>query len=140
MVAVIDDGVDISRRDLRTHIKSGTTLDVGPSGHYRFSRRGHGTVMASMLTWVCPMVKIQVIKLQTHPASGKDSLQIDPMSAAKVIEWMFLYFHFAFPFDSPGLYAQAHEVSTLEIVELLASLLCKLLICLNLTTGYRGRR
>lgn len=84
VVAVIDDGVDISRKDLRAHIKSGTTLHTGPLNHYRFSSSGHGTVMASMLTWVCAMVKIQVIKLQTYPATDQNEERIDVLSAAKV--------------------------------------------------------
>ncbi|SPN96672.1 uncharacterized protein DNG_00193 [Cephalotrichum gorgonifer] len=86
VVAVIDDGVDIWRKAIRTQIQGGTSFDTGSRGHYRFSSNGHGTVMACMVARVCPMAKIHVIKVQTFVEPGKADLQIDVDSAIKAID------------------------------------------------------
>ena len=82
VVAVIDDGVDISHRVLRGKIHGGRSCDTSAQGHYRISANNHGTTMACMIVRVCPRAKIYVIKLQTHLADSE--LRIDASSAAKV--------------------------------------------------------
>jgi hypothetical protein len=72
-VALIDDGADPYVESLRGKIKGGESFDRGyphengPSPYYT-SSKGHGTVMADMICRVCPMAKLYVYKLETHPS------------------------------------------------------------------------
>ena len=82
IVALIDDGVDHTHPPLMGSILTGRTLSyegdrIRP---WYVSERGHGTVMASMICRVCPMVKVYPIRLNTLGQKG----QIDVESAALV--------------------------------------------------------
>jgi hypothetical protein len=85
VVALIDDGVDMFDKSLTSHILEGKSFDFH-NGKVRppfSSARGHGTVMASMILRVCPMVKIYPIRLKTYDtADGKNT--IDTGYAAQV--------------------------------------------------------
>lgn len=82
IVAVIDDGIDISNKMLRHKVIGGTSFDTGTRSHFRASIHDHGTIMACMIVRVCPRVKIYAIKVQTSATEG--GLQIDVTSAANV--------------------------------------------------------
>lgn len=82
VVAVIDDGVDITRHSLRNRILGGETFDTSDRSHYRFSANEHGTLMASQVVRVCPHAKIYAIKVETHV--DDNNLTIDANSAASV--------------------------------------------------------
>ncbi|KAL9115293.1 MAG: hypothetical protein Q9187_007331, partial [Circinaria calcarea] len=84
IVALIDDGVDHTHPPLMGSILTGRTLSyegdrIRP---WYVSERGHGTVMASMICRVCPMVKVYPIRLNTLGQKGL----IDVESAALAIE------------------------------------------------------
>lgn len=66
VVALIDDGVDSCDDDLAGRILPGKTFDYQDDsmGPHFVSARGHGTVMARMITRVCPMAKIYPIRLK----------------------------------------------------------------------------
>ncbi len=82
IVALIDDGVDTTQDHLVGRILPGRTLgfDGDRVRPWHASENGHGTIMASMICRVCPMVKIYPIRLRTG------SRGIDPQSAVDAIE------------------------------------------------------
>jgi hypothetical protein len=84
VVAVIDDGVDNTTQRLIGSILTGRTYGSDPNGErlspWYVSENGHGTVMASMIHRVCPMVKIYPIRLRTS------TRHIDVKSAIKAID------------------------------------------------------
>ena len=93
-VALIDDGVDFLHSTLSGKISSGKSFDYksfdyGDKGENRvrphwISERGHGTGMASLITRVCPMAQMYVIKLETHSDHRDQKAKIMARSAAKV--------------------------------------------------------
>lgn len=89
-VALIDDGVSIPNIELCDKILGGKSFDyveIEKKRHirpYYASERGHGTVMARMISRVCPMAKIYVIRLETHYDHQEQKVRITPNSAAEV--------------------------------------------------------
>jgi hypothetical protein len=87
-IALIDDGVDNSHTSLLKKISGGKSHDFGyeKDGQIRpywVSGGGHGTVMARMISRVCPIAKLYVIRVETH--TTKDLKQhINGPSAASV--------------------------------------------------------
>jgi len=88
VVAIINDGVDISEKCLRSRILSGHSFDTGIKGDYWYTTSRHGTIMAQMVVRVCPAVKIIVLKIQTFPDDSQ--LRINPKSAAEVSHNLYL--------------------------------------------------
>lgn len=86
VLALIDDGVDMFDKALTNQILEGKSFDFH-DGKVRppfSSAKGHGTVMASMILRVCPMVKVYPIRLKTYDnPEGKNT--IDVGYAAQVI-------------------------------------------------------
>ncbi|KAF4961920.1 hypothetical protein FSARC_9961 [Fusarium sarcochroum] len=95
-IALIDDGADITRRDLGNingekfpgksfcYYQDNDTWRVSP---YWDSSSGHGTLMARLIQKICPSAIIHVIKLQTFAVENSNKLQINPDSAIKAIEY-----------------------------------------------------
>lgn len=86
VLALIDDGVDMFDATFQSdRILEGKSFDFH-NGKVRppfSSAKGHGTVMASMILSVCPMVKIYPIRLKTYDnTNGKST--IDMSYAAQV--------------------------------------------------------
>jgi len=86
ILALIDDGVDMFDATFQSdRILEGKSFDYH-NGKVRppfSSAKGHGTVMASMILSVCPMVKIYPIRLKTYDnTNGKST--IDMLYAAQV--------------------------------------------------------
>lgn len=93
-VALIDDGVELLDPAFQNRNYSGMTLsfDIADKNMPKTSQRmnpyhhsadGHGTVMASLIYRVCPMVKLYIIRIETRrDAKGKN--RIVPHSAAAV--------------------------------------------------------
>lgn len=88
-VALIDDGVTLPDQRLCDKILGGKSFDYGNQNGgrmkpYWVSEGKHGTVMARMISRVCPMAKIYVIKLETHYDFKNQKVRIAPRSAAEV--------------------------------------------------------
>lgn len=86
VVAVIDDGVDISDPTLEDKIKGGRSFcqwDDNSSAPYYVTSGGHGTLMASLICRICPKAQLYVVKLEEH-LSEHSTRQITAASAAKV--------------------------------------------------------
>jgi hypothetical protein len=86
VLALIDDGVDMFDTPQTNQILEGKSFDfhdgkVRPSFS---SAKGHGTVMASMILRVCPMIKVYPIRLKTYESAEGKNMQIDAGYAAKV--------------------------------------------------------
>ena len=87
-VALIDDGVDVTYKELSRIIADGETFcePSGASGLYSSyyqSSGGHGTMMASLIRRVCPNVRLYVAKLDEEKTDvGEWSFTIK--SAAEV--------------------------------------------------------
>jgi subtilisin family serine protease len=84
-VAIIDDGVDIDHEDIaKESIRDGETFynnDGSWPGFYQ-SSNGHGTLMACLITQICPKAKLYIAKLNEVWTNSKS--QITAESAAKV--------------------------------------------------------
>jgi hypothetical protein len=93
VVALIDDGVDKLDLPRAEQILAGKSLDFhgGKMRSPFSSAKGHGTVMASMILRVCPMVKIYPIRLKTYETSGGKSPSIDAGYAAQVCARRFFH-------------------------------------------------
>ncbi|KAI1498316.1 hypothetical protein F5X99DRAFT_393975 [Biscogniauxia marginata] len=89
IVALIDDGVDSCDLSFSSgQILDGKTFDY-ENGRIRphfVSARGHGTVMANMITRVCPMAKIYPIRLKTRSLPDGKKTEIVAESAAHAIQ------------------------------------------------------
>ncbi|KAF1977652.1 subtilisin-like protein [Bimuria novae-zelandiae CBS 107.79] len=88
VLALIDDGV--ARFDIHqtNQILEGKNFDFH-NGKVRppfSSANGHGTVMASVILEVCPMVKIYPIRLKTYPNAGEKNMRIDARYAAQALQ------------------------------------------------------
>jgi hypothetical protein len=93
VLALIDDGVDMFDTPQTNQILEGKSFDfhdekVRPSFS---SANGHGTVMASMILRVCPMVKVYPIRLKTYENAEGKNMQIDAGYAAKVSKSHYAY-------------------------------------------------
>jgi len=79
VLALIDDGVDMFDKALTNRILEGKSFDFH-DGKVRppfSSAKGHGTVMASMILRVCPMVKVYPIRLKTYDnPDGKNTIDV----------------------------------------------------------------
>ncbi|KAG7286708.1 hypothetical protein NEMBOFW57_009019 [Staphylotrichum longicolle] len=90
VLALIDDGVDMfdTTSPQSNQILEGKSFDFH-GGKVRppfSSAMGHGTVMASMILRVCPMVKVYPIRLKTYQSTEGKGLNIDAGYAAQAIE------------------------------------------------------
>ncbi|KAK6227481.1 hypothetical protein QIS74_01036 [Colletotrichum tabaci] len=90
-VALIDDGVDIFDKGMRTlqpRFREGQSFDQtmpdGPNPVYS-SVSGHGTFMAKSILRICPFADIVPYRLTTIPDPTGKILQPEPGSAAKAI-------------------------------------------------------
>ena len=86
VLALIDDGVDMFDTPETNQILEGKSFDFH-GGKVRppfSSAKGHGTVMASMIFRVCPMVKIYPIRLKTYESAEGKNMNIDAGYAAQV--------------------------------------------------------
>jgi hypothetical protein len=89
IVALIDDGVNNCHPALRSKIHGGVSFHRGLGDNmpvpYYVTSTGHGTVMATMITRICPTAKLQVLKLDTY--QSEDGVpQITAKSAAQAVE------------------------------------------------------
>ncbi|OTA01675.1 hypothetical protein A9Z42_0020150 [Trichoderma parareesei] len=92
-VALIDDGVEITNRDLTDRIYNGWTCDTGYQGNglegilrpYTNSETQHGTFMASTICRICPRAKIFVFRLDVVSTPG-DRAHFTAKSAADALE------------------------------------------------------
>lgn len=87
VLALIDDGVDVFDTVYPGQILEGKSFDFH-GGKVRppySSAHGHGTVMASMIQRVCPMVKIYPIRLKTYENAEGKNMNIDAGYAAQVM-------------------------------------------------------
>lgn len=90
-VALIDDGVDITNKNITDQIYNGWTCDTGYEGNglegipkpYTSSETEHGTFMASIICRVCPKAKIFVFRLNVTSPPG-DRAHFTAKSAAEV--------------------------------------------------------
>lgn len=85
-MALIDDGVDLLQPALEKRVKAGISFTTYFSSDtltkpYYLSSLGHGTLMAKLISRVCPMAELYVARID-DPLTGQ--LNID--SAAKVIQ------------------------------------------------------
>lgn len=90
VLALIDDGVDMFDDSLTSQILEGKSFDFH-GGKVRppfSSAKGHGTIMASMILRVCPMVKVYPIRLRTHATLEGKNMNIDARYAAQVSSWL----------------------------------------------------
>lgn len=67
VVALIDDGVDVLDASIPPGtVNGGASFEV-EAGHrlrpWYASYRGHGTMVASLITWICPMAKLYSIRV-----------------------------------------------------------------------------
>jgi hypothetical protein len=86
VLALIDDGVDMFDTPATNQILEGKSFDFH-DGKVRppfSSANGHGTVMASMILRVCPMVKVYPIRLRTYENTKGKNMNIDAGYAAQV--------------------------------------------------------
>lgn len=87
-VALIDDGVDASHAKLSHNIHHGISFVTPQSGQhnvpssYYASSSGHGTLMASLITFACPWVELYVAKM--NDGSVKHKRAFTATSAAEV--------------------------------------------------------
>lgn len=67
VVAIIDDGVDILNPAIPNQVVNGGTsfaLEAGQRlGPWWVSQTGHGTMVASLISWVCPMAQLYSIRV-----------------------------------------------------------------------------
>jgi hypothetical protein len=87
-VALIDDGVEMTHEELRSHKLLGKSFDYSQDEWmvppYWNSASGHGTLMARLIKRVCPSADIYVIKLKTFSHDPYAKLRIDTASAIQV--------------------------------------------------------
>lgn len=89
-IAVIDDGVDASLDSLTGKIASGKSFCPYPNStdlmSAYFAPTGkHGTCMASLISQLCPNVRLYVARLEEHrKVDGDGRRQITAKSAAEV--------------------------------------------------------
>ncbi|KAF5706216.1 hypothetical protein FGLOB1_7536 [Fusarium globosum] len=92
-VALIDDGVGIMNSGLAEKVFDGYSFDdgydrldlPGSKRPYYKSATGHGTLMAEMITRVCPSAKIFSCRLHVFP--GQDRPHFTAKSAAEAIDY-----------------------------------------------------
>ncbi|KAL6859365.1 hypothetical protein J3F83DRAFT_749926 [Trichoderma novae-zelandiae] len=92
-VALIDDGVEITNRNLTNRVYNGWTCDTGYEGNglegiprpYTNSETQHGTFMASTICRICPRAKIFVFRLDVVSAPGERA-HFTAKSAADALE------------------------------------------------------
>ncbi|PNP56622.1 hypothetical protein THARTR1_03318 [Trichoderma harzianum] len=92
-IALIDDGVEITNRNLTNRIYNGWTCDTGYEGDglegiprpYTSSETQHGTFMASTICRICPKAKIFVFRLDVVSTPGKRA-HFTAKSAADALE------------------------------------------------------
>lgn len=90
-VALIDDGVDITNKNITHQIYNGWTCDTGYEGDglegiprpYTSSETEHGTFMASTICRICPKAKIFVFRLNVVSPPGERA-HFTAKSAAEV--------------------------------------------------------
>ncbi|KAJ5644510.1 hypothetical protein N7507_010521 [Penicillium longicatenatum] len=90
-IAIIDDGIDISRGDFFHQVQNGESfhqLDdfFGRRGGFYVPSGEHGTWMAQCISKVCPMAKLYIAQLETIRGPGGQRT-FTPQSAADAIEW-----------------------------------------------------
>ncbi|KAF4631245.1 hypothetical protein G7Y89_g6885 [Cudoniella acicularis] len=86
-VAIIDDGVNLDYGDIGTRVVDGETF-YNNDGHWQGfyqSSNGHGTLMACLISQICPKVKLFIAKLNEEWTNSQS--QITAESAAKAIDW-----------------------------------------------------
>lgn len=92
-IAVIDDGVDASLYSLAGKIPSGKSFCPYPNStdlmSAYFAPTGkHGICMASLISHLCPNVRLYVARLEEHrKVKGDGSRQITARSAAEASNW-----------------------------------------------------
>jgi hypothetical protein len=84
-VALIDDGIDTEH--FYEHIVYGVSFcssdGSGKTKGYYVAPGGHGTLMATLITEICPMVKLYIARLDEYSAVD-GGRQITARSAAQV--------------------------------------------------------
>lgn len=82
VVALIDDGVDVLDPSIPPGTVNGGASFEAEAGHrlqpWYASHRGRGTMVASLIAWVCPMAKLYSIRV------GPTKNEVDVTSLAKV--------------------------------------------------------
>ena len=78
-VAIIDSGLDTSRRDLATNVAGGVSLQVGDDGTIRRSgdygdEAGHGTACAGILRGLAPEAELSVVRIFDALLSARASV------------------------------------------------------------------
>ncbi|RYP61446.1 hypothetical protein DL770_009787 [Monosporascus sp. CRB-9-2] len=85
-IAVIDDGIDTTHKDLQERVVGGQCFCADESSSFYVSAGGHGTMMARLIARVFPKAQILSLKLDEHPQSDGRS-QFSVHSATEAIRW-----------------------------------------------------
>ncbi|KAM0263347.1 hypothetical protein ACHAQJ_001203 [Trichoderma viride] len=86
-IAIIDDGIDTTTQQLHRYIDGGQCFysdEESPS--FFISAKGHGTMMARLITRIFPQARILSLKLDEHTQSDGTS-QFSVSSAVNAIHW-----------------------------------------------------
>jgi len=75
IVAVLDDGVDVMRDDIKDRLIGGRSFKQTPEmqrfSGYQVGAGSHGTIMASLVLQMCPQATILPIRLDTRRSSKR---------------------------------------------------------------------
>lgn len=87
-IALIDDGVDMSEKSLHGRIHDGRSFSFRDKENYLtrsfyVTSGGHGTVMANLITRICPKSRLYILKVDEY-MDKNGTRQITAESAAKV--------------------------------------------------------
>lgn len=95
VVALIDDGLDINEQSVVDKVIGGRSFrnQNNLNAPYWATSGFHGTVMASLICRVCPMVQLYVLRLDEYSAKEQGKRQITAKSAEKVRSTPVSIFH-----------------------------------------------
>ncbi|CAN9474906.1 unnamed protein product [Alternaria alternata] len=87
VVALIDDGLDINEQSVVDKVIGGRSFrnQNNLNAPYWATSGFHGTVMASLICRVCPMVQLYVLRLDEYSAKEQGKRQITAKSAEKAV-------------------------------------------------------
>lgn len=90
-IAIIDDGIDMSKFSQRT-IELGKSFSPYPNSKdfmrsYFVPSGAHGTQMATIIAKICPSPQLFIARLDEHEAVEGNGTRFTPRSAAEAIKW-----------------------------------------------------
>lgn len=75
VVAILDDGVDVMRDDIKDRLIGGQSFKGTPGGQrysgYQAGPGSHGTIMASLVLKMCPQATVLPIRLDTRRSAKR---------------------------------------------------------------------